>query len=54
MLSAELVHRFQYIYAKQFGKDIGYKEAEYELANLADIVRIVLSSKERIYDDKHR
>lgn len=53
-LSAELVHRFQHIYAEQFGEYIGYEEAEYELANLADVVRIILSSKERNCNDTHR
>lgn len=39
-LSKELVERFQTIYINKIGVAIGYKEAESQLKELAELVRL--------------
>jgi hypothetical protein len=45
-LSNELVERFQAIYVNKFGKVIGYSEAESELKELAELVRLTSEMQE--------
>lgn len=40
LLSKELVESFQAIYVNKHGVVIGYDEAEYQLKNLAELVRL--------------
>ncbi len=43
-LSKELVARFQAVYINKNGEVIGFSEAEAQLKNLADLVRLTASN----------
>ena len=42
VLSNRLVHEYQGEYKHKFGKDISPKDAERELLNLKDLVRLIV------------
>ncbi len=50
-LSKELVERFQAIYANKNGKVIGFSEAESQLKELADLVRLTVSQNVESHND---
>jgi len=45
LLSKDLVERFQAVYANKNGEVIGYAEAEYQLRNLAELVRLTSAAE---------
>jgi hypothetical protein len=45
-LAKDLVESFQAIYVNKYGVSIGYTEAESELKELADIVRLTSNNDE--------
>jgi hypothetical protein len=45
-LSKELVERFQAVYAQKNGDVIGFSEAESQLKELAELVRLTTSNPE--------
>jgi hypothetical protein len=49
-LSKELVERFQAIYVNKNGKVIGYTEAESQLKELAELVRLTVAETEELQD----
>jgi hypothetical protein len=49
-LSKELVERFQAIYVIKNGAVIGYKDAESQLKELAELVRLTASESEEAQD----
>ena len=44
-LSKELVEEFQIIILKKFGEEIDYEVAEFQLTELADLVRLTSQDK---------
>jgi hypothetical protein len=49
-LSKELVERFQAIYVNKNGEVIGYAEAESQLKELAELVRLTVAETEESQD----
>lgn len=49
-LSKDLVDCFQALYANKNGKVIGFHEAELQLRNLADLVRLTAPESERSHN----
>jgi hypothetical protein len=47
-LTKELVERFQAVYAIKNGKTIGYTDAESQLKELAELVRLTTSKSEEL------
>ncbi len=43
-LSKKLVERFQAVYVNKYGEVIGYTEAESQLSELAELVRLTAST----------
>lgn len=48
LLSKNLVEQFQALYLKRSGIEIDYNEAEYQLKNLAELVRLTSQMREDV------
>lgn len=46
-LSKDLVERFQAIYINKNGEVIGYSQAEVELKELAELIRLTLKTEDK-------
>jgi hypothetical protein len=49
-ISKQLVERFQAIYKIKFGNVIGFSEAEMQLKNLEDLIRLTASETKESQD----
>lgn len=45
MISDKLVNKYRQIYQHKFGKDISTKEAERELMDLKELVRLIVKER---------
>lgn len=45
IISERLVRRYQQTYKRKFGEDISAKEAERELFDLAELIRIIVKER---------
>ena len=49
MLSKKLIHSYQLVYEKKYGKKIAAKKAEQELLDLAKLVKLIKTERRNHY-----
>ena len=51
VLSENLVHEYQKMHKRKFGKEISTKVAERELFDLAGLVRLIIKERKKHHDN---